>query len=169
MVVDVSPQARKHDAELRAFRRRLFSESADSTAWVGSRGAAQMPQLQPLGPVKSVTDRHAVLTIVADTADLGVMLDDPEYPGTLMTLSVAAHHRQLHTRLPVDPDEAAAWVTEVLGEEWSQHVYAAGALSTTGNSARLTTQFFYVFVGKDGRPQVPPEKFELRVSPLRPQ
>ncbi len=95
------------------------------------------------------------------------MLSDPSRDGVIVTLSVAAHHRQLHSRLRVDRDEAAAWINEVLGEEWSAHAYAAGALSTTGGRGevpRLTTQYFYVFIGSDGKPQSAPETFSVPLS-----
>lgn len=166
-MADVRLQARKHDSELRSFRRRLFAAESDSTAWVGSGYVSQMAQLLRFGPVKSVTDRHAELTVVADTVDQAVMLEDPDQHGLILTLSVAAHHRMIHSRLPVDLGEAAAWMVEILGADWAGHAYSAGALSTTGGSGRLTTQFFYIFIGPDGKPHQVPAAFSVPVRPLR--
>ncbi|WP_417554947.1 hypothetical protein [Microbacterium sp.] len=119
--------------------------------------------------MKSLTDRHAELTIVGDMTDQAELLEDPARKGAVMTLSVAAHHRQLHSRLRVDAEEAAAWITVILGDEWAGSVYAAGALSTVSAGLRpaLTTQFFYVFVGPDGKPEPAPESFNLALQPLR--
>lgn len=126
-----------------------------------------MPNLRPLGLLKSVTDRHAELTIVGDVTDQSVLLEDEEREGMVVTLSIAAHHRQLRSRLRVKSDEAAAWIATIIGEEWADRVHAAGALSTTANSqSPLTTQFFYVFVGRDGRPQESPAEFNLPLRPL---
>lgn len=170
-MVDVKFQARKHENEIRTFRRYLFSDAADSSAWVGSGDVDSMPTLQRVGPVKSVTDRHAELTIVGDMVDQAVMLDNPERTGMILTLSVAAHHRLLRSRLTVDAGEAAAWIKTIVGEEWVEQAYAAGELSGRAEGhghpgARLTTQFFYVFIGSDGKPQDPPAAFAIPVRRL---
>lgn len=123
-----------------------------------------------LGPVKSVTDRHALLTVVADVVDQAVMLEDEQLEGSLLTFSVAAHHRQLHTRLTVDVDEAAEWVRTILGDPWGEHIHAGGTLSTTatGNGPqRLTTQYFYLFITPLGQPHDPPASFRIATTPLR--
>lgn len=163
-MVDVRTQARKHATEIRQFRRDLFPHISDSSAWVSTGDIKLMPELRRLGPVKSVTDRHAELTIVGDTTDQSAMLNDANKRGVIVTLSIAAHHRHLQSRLRVDRDEAVSWVIEILGDEWSTHAYAAGALSTTGDKGavpRLTTQYFYVFIDSDGRPQRAPEHFSV--------
>ncbi|MGF6823644.1 hypothetical protein M2317_002557 [Microbacterium sp. ZKA21] len=168
-MIDVTSVARKHATDIRVFRRKLFSEEADSTAWVSSGDTSKMPELRPLGPLKSVTDRHAELTIIGDIVDRRELDETDAGPGLLMTLSVAAHHRQLHTRLSVNAAEAAAWVVEILSEAWAEHTYAAGALSTTGSRKtvpRLTTQYFYLFLTPDGRPQTRPDTFSVPLRPL---
>lgn len=170
-MVDVKFQARKHENEIRAFRRYLFSDAADSSAWVSSGDIGSMPTLQRVGPVRSVTDRHAELTIVGDMVGLAVMLDDPEQKGMILTLSVAAHHRHLRSRLTVDASESAAWIRDIVGEEWAEYTYTAGELSIMNDGrghsgAPLTTQFFYVFIGADGKPQDPPPAFSIPVRRL---
>ncbi|GAB3631681.1 hypothetical protein GCM10027421_10340 [Microbacterium shaanxiense] len=167
-MIDVTIPARKHATDIRVFRRALFSEETDSTTWVRSGDISKMPSLRPLGPLKSVTDRHAELTVIGDVVDQQALLGDVASDGMVVTLSVAAHHRQLHSRLSVDVGEAAAWIAEILGEEWARHAYAAGALSTTGDTrtTRLTTQYFYVFIAPNGRPQTRPATFSVPLRPL---
>lgn len=175
-MVDLRPLIRKHEAEIRAFRRYLFTDAADSTATIAAEdGIARIlsggsQTLQRFGPVKSVTDRHAQLTIVADVVEQGVMLEDDQLSGYQLTFSVAAHHRDLHTRLTVNLEEAVAWIRAILGPDWSEHVYSGGALSTTGSGRgpqRLTTQFFYLFITPSGVPHDPPAKFHLATTPVR--
>lgn len=166
-MVDVSTQARKHATDIRLFRRALFSHTSDSSGWVSTGDIKLMPELRRLGPVRSVTDRHAELTVVGDTTDQSAMLNDPDRGGVIITLSIAAHQRHLRSRLRADPDEAVSWIMEILGKEWATHAYAAGVLSTTGDKGevpRLTTQYFYVFIGSDGQPQRAPEQFSVPLS-----
>jgi hypothetical protein len=169
-MVDIAAQVRKHDAEIRAFRLALFGQSADSSAWVSSGDPAQMHRPPRLGPVKSVTDRHAELTIVGDMTEQSALLEDPARDGLVLTLSVAAHHRQIDARLRVDPDEAASWIEAVLGEQWAASTYAAGALSTMGSAGSmpsLKTLFYYVFFSRDGHPHEAPEGFSIPVGLMR--
>lgn len=174
-MVDLRTLTRKHDSEIRAFRRYLFTDEADSTSAIVSDTefakvlSGDRPGPQRFGPVNSVTDRHAALTVVADLVDQAAMLEDEQLTGSILTLSVAAHHRQLQSRLTVDPDEAAAWIRALLGDTWSAHVRAAGALSTTSTGSgaqRLTTLFFYLFIAPDGRPHNPPASFSIPTVPL---
>lgn len=175
-MIDLRPLTRKHDAEIRAFRRYLFTDEADSTATIAADDgiakilSGESQALRRFGPVKSLTDRHAQLTIVADVVDQSVMLEDDHLSGSLLTLSVAAHHRQLHSRLTVNIEEATAWIRAILGPDWSNHVHAGGALSTTGSGQgpqRLTTQFFYLFITPTGTPHDPPATFRLATTPIR--
>lgn len=175
-MVDLRPLIRKHEAEIRAFRRYLFTDAADSTATIASDDGIAMilsgesQALQRFGPVKSVTDRHAQFTIVADVVDQAVMLEDDQLRGSLLTFSVVSHHRQLHSRLTVNLEEAVAWIRAILGPDWSEHVYGGGALSTTGSGQgpqRLTTQFFYLFITPAGKPHDPPANFHLATTPIR--
>ena len=91
-MVDVSAQVRKHATDIRLFRRALFSDSSDSSAWVSSGAPQLMPSLRRLGPIKSASDRHAELgsdgSIVdeaAFTANISATID-----GLLEAASVAA-------------------------------------------------------------------------------
>lgn len=175
-MVDLRPLTRKHETEIRAFRRYLFTDAADSTATIAADDgialilSGKSQTLQRFGPVKSVTDRHAELTIVADVVEQAVMLEDDQLSGSLLTFSVASHHRQLHSRLTVNLEEAAAWIRTILGPNWSEYVYAGGALSTTRSGQgpqRLTTQFFYLFITPSGKPHDPPDNFHLATTPIR--
>lgn len=167
-MLNLKTQVRKHAAEIRSFRRNLFSHHADASDWLRTGDPSQMARIARLGPINSVVNRHAELTFVGDNADQAARLDDPSRDGTVLTLSVAAHHRQLRSRLAVDNGEAEAWIAEILGAEWAHQAWAAGALSTTGephqSAQKLTTLFFYVFIGADGKAQETAPEFDV---PLR--
>ncbi|MFD4482369.1 hypothetical protein ACFVXC_35230 [Streptomyces sp. NPDC058257] len=155
---------RKHQEDLRRFRSGLFS-----TDPAGSGGLAPVSRF---GPLRSVTDRHAVLTIIGDINDQAVLLERPGQAGSVLTLSIAAQHKQLGTRQAVDPAEARAWVEAIVGPDWLPHVYSAGALSglTKGGSSTsrpFTTRYFYLFLGADGVPHAEPEhQLGVQLSPL---
>ncbi|MFE9424121.1 hypothetical protein ACFYNO_14280 [Kitasatospora sp. NPDC006697] len=180
MSVDIRTVLRKHEEELRLFRRNLFStEPADSglTSVLPQTVLEQLRtegQVMPhrFGPVRSVTDRHAVLTIVGDITDQAALLGKPGQEGAVLTLSVATRHKQLRTRQPVDLEEARAWVEAIVGPGWLPHFYSAGALSgsTTGGTSTpkpLMTQYFYMFLGRDGVPHAEPEGHPLgALAPL---
>ncbi|MFI7087723.1 hypothetical protein ACIBUR_29515 [Streptomyces anulatus] len=93
----------------------------------------------------------------------------------MLTLSVAARHKQLDTRQAVDPAEARAWAEAIVGPNWLPHVYSAGTLSglTKGTKGEfsptrpLTTRYFYLFLGRDGVPHAEPEhQLGVQLSPL---
>lgn len=88
-----------------------------------------------------------------------------------MTISVAAHHRDLGTRLLVDEHEAVTWVQLLLGRDGGGQIYAAGELSTMfdareGSPQRLTTRFYYLFLSEDGRAQAAPSSITLPLVPI---
>lgn len=163
---------RRHEFDLRRFRSEL--RTSDSSDWVDSVVPVTKktaPKLPGLGPVRSTTNPHASLTFVGQVASQAAHCHDPELDGFVVTISVAAHHRLLGTRLPVDEDDAAAWVRAALGDEWSSHVFTAGALSTTTNapgteSIQLTTRFYYVFLDSDGKPQGEPQPMSVPLTAI---
>ncbi|NBM14694.1 hypothetical protein [Streptomyces sp. GC420] len=170
MCVDIRAVLRKQEEELRRFRRGLFSTDPADSGLASVVPATVLERLRAegqtvphrFGPVRSVTDRHAVLTIVGDFMDQAVLLERPGREGSVLTLSVAAKHKQLGTRQAVDPAEARAWVEAIVGPNWLPHVYSAGNLSglTVGGistSRPLTTAYFYLFLGTDGVPHAEPE------------
>lgn len=187
-MVDLTATARKHDRELRAFRRYLFSDAADDTSYLRTATTlphrettgdtvsipvkeiladTNRPELRRFGPIKSITDRFALITIVGSIADQSVFTKSDQ-PGMVITLSVAAHHRQLDTRLNLNIEEANAWVHTILGPTWAPQVYTAGEQS--GHSpqrapGRLTTRYYYLFVDPAGHAHTPPGEFELDLSP----
>ena len=161
---------RKHEGDVQRFRRGLFStDPADSNLasalpahLLEQLHAAGLPVPHQFGPVRSVADRHAVLTVVGDITEQAVLLEQPGREGSVLTLSVAARHKQLGTRQAVDPAEERAWVAAIVGPEWLPHVYSAGALTgvrkgDAPTSGRLTTRYFYLFLGADGVPHAVPE------------
>jgi hypothetical protein len=176
MSVDIRAVLRKQEEELRRFRRSLFSAEPTGSGLASVLPTTVVEQLQAqgktvphrFGPVRSVTDRHAVLTIVGDISDQAMLLERPGREGSVLTLSVAAQNKQLRTRTAVDPQEARAWVEAILGPTWLPHVYSAGALSgfARGGSSTprpLTTRYFYLFLGADGLAHAEPEH-ELGVT-----
>lgn len=174
MSVDIRTVVRKQEEELRRFRRGLFSTDPTDSGLASAVPATVLEQMRAegktvphsFGPVRSVTDRHAVLTIVGDITDQAVLLERPGREGSVLTLSVAAKHKQLGTRQAVDPAEARAWVEAIVGPSWLPHVYSAGNLSTVGGTSaprQLTTAYYYLFLGADGVPHAEPEH-ELGVT-----
>lgn len=163
---------RRHELDLRRFRSEL--RTSDSSDWVESDVPVTqktVPKLPAFGPVRSTTSPHANLTFVGQVASQAAHCHDPELDGFVVTISVAAHHRALGTRLPVDEGDAAAWVRAALGDEWSSHVFTAGALSTTTDARdtkriQLTTRFYYVFLGSDGKPQSEPQSMSVPLTAL---
>ncbi|WP_236655448.1 hypothetical protein [Streptacidiphilus carbonis] len=160
----------KQETELRRFRRSLFAAEPTGSGLASVLAPAVLEQLQAggmavpsrFGPVRSVTDRHAVLTIAGDIIDQALLLEQPGREGSVLTLSVAARNKQLGTRLAVDPQEARAWVETILGPTWLPHIYSAGALSgvAKGGSSTprpLTTRYYYLFLGADGLAHTEPE------------
>lgn len=180
MRVDIRTVLRKHEEELRRFRRGLFSTDPADSELASALPSSVLEQYRAggltvphrFGPVRSVTDRHATLSFVGDISDQAALLEQPGREGSLLTLSVAAKHNQLGTRQPVNPAEARAWVEAIVGPEWLPHVYSAGALTgvTKGGSSTskpLTTQFFYLFLGADGVPHAEPEHhLGVQLTPL---
>ncbi|MER6116227.1 hypothetical protein [Streptomyces sp. NPDC001743] len=180
MRVDIRTVLRKHEEELRLFRRSLFSTEPADSGLASVLPEAVLEQLRSegrvmprrFGPVRSVTDQHAVLSVVGDVTDQATLLEEPGREGAVLTLSFAAHHKKLRTRLPVDLEEAKTWVQAIVGPGWLPHFYSAGALSGTSKGRTstprpLTTQYFYLFLGADGVPHAEPEAHRLgALTPL---
>ncbi|PPG02670.1 hypothetical protein C5E06_09460 [Pseudoclavibacter sp. RFBI5] len=163
---------RRHEFDLRRFRSEL--RTSDSPDWLQSNVPVTQetaPKLPGLGPVRSTTNPHANLTIVGQVTSQAAHCHDPELDGFVVTISVAAHHRLLGTRLPVDEGDATVWVRAALGDEWSPHVFTADALSTTTDAPdteriQLTTRFYYVFLDSDGKPPRAPQSMSVPLTAL---
>lgn len=180
MYVDIRAVLRKHQEDLRRFRQSLFSTDPADSGLASVLPATVLEQLRAdgrtmprrFGPVRSVTDRHAVLSVVGDITDQAMLLERPGREGSVLTLSVAAQQKQLGTRQACDPAEARAWVEAIVGPRWVPHVYSAGALSGlakggSSTSRPLTTRYFYLFLGPDGVPHAEPEhQLGMQLSPL---
>ncbi|MGF9663165.1 hypothetical protein AAIH25_15010 [Arthrobacter crystallopoietes] len=125
-------------------------------------------RLAGLGPLPSVSDRHADVTVGAELADLAYAHDDLTLEGYKITLSLAAHDRILGGRITLDIDETDAWLYAVLGQTLADRAYHAGALSGT-EPHRLTTVFYYVYLDLHRQPVPRPEtaddSFEVPVRP----
>lgn len=145
----------KHRREISALHHDLFSENGTfSEAALDSTNR----KLPGIGPVPSLVDRFAKLTLVADLASLAFLEQDPSLEGTVVTVSLAGHHRVMGSRVAVDAMEAAAWLRVVLGDEWAPHAYSQGPLS--GGAGRPSTVYFRLFLGPDSRPCDRPTEFD---------
>lgn len=100
-----------------------------------------------LGPLKSVSDRHAEISFGADRATLSYATENPGLEGFKLTLSMAGHHRMMGSRIALSVEETDAWLYAILGDEWADHSYHAGAMS--GVSNRLTTIFYMLYLSED--------------------
>jgi hypothetical protein len=79
-----------------------------------------------MGPVQSVEDGNANLTIVADVEGLAWFTADKGLLGSCITVSIAGHRRNTGTRVHLPLAECDAWIEAILGGSWITHVYRAG-------------------------------------------
>lgn len=131
---------KKHRDSLDRFRRvfmddeNLFSENRQYETHMPSH----------VGPLKSVSDRRAQLSFGGDRAILSCALETPGAQGYKITLSMAGHHRTMGSRVPLSVEETDAWLYAILGDEWADHSYHAGARSgvmTNGGYGGFTTVY----------------------------
>lgn len=127
---------------------------------------------QNIGSLKSVTDRHAELTFGADRATLSYATEVPGLSGFRITLSMAGHHRMMGSRVHLSVEETDAWLYSILGDEWADHSYHAGAMTGTsvgGGASRLTTVYYLLYLSEDGQPiPQPPVATAYEHAPVQP-
>lgn len=123
----------------------------------GRQGPDNGPDWRPpsLGPVRSLTDQYADITLGADVSDYAWYAEDPTASGDLMTVSLAAHHRLMRSRTGLAEAEADAWALAVLGTEHASLIYRAGALS--GVRGFLTTVYYHLYRDASGGAALLPE------------
>jgi hypothetical protein len=97
-----------------------------------------------------VSDRHTEITFGADRATLAHATGTPGLEGFKLTLSMAGHHRVMGGRVPLSVEETDAWLYAILGDEWADHSYHAGAMS--GVHGRLATVFYLLYLSQDLHP-----------------
>ncbi len=162
---------RCHKEELQRFRRWFMD---DANLYSAARPWRISNPMAKFGPVRSLTDRHAKLTFTADRAEMSYATDIPELTGFKITLSIAGHHRLMDSRVMLSMDETDAWLYAILGKEWADHSYHAGALSgvavtgTTGLNKRATI-YYYLYLSQDGKPIPRPEdESDIPLPPVNP-
>lgn len=155
----------KHRIALADFRRRLFGPEGHSGLHNENDPDRRIPGL---GPLRSLEDRHADLTLSADVSDLDWFTEDSSETGSCVTVSIAGHHRVMGGRTSLPSGECDAWVQAILGVAWMDHVYRAGTLS--GVAGRLSTVYYRLFLDTEGNPKDKPVGFQdmdlRRVSEL---
>jgi hypothetical protein len=146
---------RRHADELQRFRRSLMD---DANLYSAARPWDISNPMTKLGPLRSLTDRHANLTFTADRAEMAYASENPNLTGHKITLSIAGHHRMMNSRVMLSLDETDAWLYAILGKEWADHSYHAGALTgvSTGLNKRATI-YYYLYLSQDGDPITRPD------------
>lgn len=153
---------RRHGDALQQFRRVLLDEENLFSA----TRPYEVGRTPDMGPLRSVTDRHANITFGGDRADLAYAVEDPELEGFKLTLSMAGHHRLMGSRVPLSTEETDAWLYAILGTDWADHSYHVGALS--GVEGRLTTVFYWLYLSESHQPiPCPAKDVEQPMAPIR--
>lgn len=111
-----------------------------------------------MGPLQSLENEFAEVTISSDRADLSWLLNNDNLPGQCVTLSVAGHHTVLRTRITLTDTEYVAWAQAVLGVAWFPFIYRAGA--TTDSAGRPVTSYFRLFLDANGHPCLRPPEYQ---------
>lgn len=155
---------KRHSDALSRFKRTFMDDAnlfSEDRPYEGNRPAN-------LGPLKSVTDRHAEITFGADRAKLSYATTTPGLPGFKLTLSMAGHHRMMGSRVPLSVEETDAWLYATFGDEWADHSYHAGAMS--GVSGRFTTVFYLLYLSEDLQPIPQPQaETGYNMVPVQPE
>lgn len=150
---------------LDALRRKLFDESNILSP------ANPYEKFRPstAGPLRSVADRHTVITFGADLGELAYVEDKPEMEGRRITVSMAGHHRTMGGPTTLATAETDAWLYALLGEDLARFAYHAGAMSGSGPTPRLTTVYYFLYLDPDGKPMPKPSDDEGAVfAPVDP-
>ncbi len=138
---------KRHGDAIAGFRRSFLDEANlywEDRTYRDVRESGDIPL--GIGPVRSVSDRHANITVEADLATLSYAVETPGLLGYKLTLSMAGHHRVLDTRVVLSVEETEAWAYAVLGDQWADHSYYGGLVSGPG---RLGVVFYLLYLGED--------------------
>ncbi|MFJ5955912.1 hypothetical protein ACIQC5_08125 [Paenarthrobacter sp. NPDC092416] len=151
----------QHNVELTEFRRNLTGPQRHASPFreTGHHSAsAHVPNADRrsvrLGPVQSLEDGNANLTIVADVEGLAWFTADSGLLGSCITVSIAGHRRNTGTRAPLPLDECDAWVRAILGGSWIPHVYRAG--NTGAGEGKTDIASYRLFLDERRNPTAKP-------------
>lgn len=142
----------KYGKEVEGFRDRVLGpEGRTGPDTKIEEGKSTMPSAS----FRSLTDRHALISVVGDVCDTSWLEQNPDLAGSVMTLSIAGRHRLLGGRTSLPSGECDAWAIEIVGQERAPYLYRAGTL--TGVAGRLSTVYYRVFMNDEGIPVAKPD------------
>ncbi|MET3903070.1 hypothetical protein [Paenarthrobacter sp. 4246] len=142
----------QHTQELSAFRQNITSppyKAGTPTSLNADRRSVRM------GPVQSVEDGSANLTIVADVEGLAWFTADKGLLGSCITVSIAGHRRNTGTRVHLPLAECDAWIEAILGGSWITHVYRAG--KRVESDGRMDIASYRLFLDERRNPVAKPQ------------
>lgn len=152
----------KHRRALTAFLEEIYGPDGPTGSHnVDDPSKRNMPRISH---VRSMDDHRIDISLVGDIAALDWFTSTPGLKGTVLTVSIAGHHRLMKTRTSLASGECDAWAGAVLGKDLIQHAYRAGTLSghtpagsRTPAGGRLTTVYYRLFLDENGQPMERPE------------
>ena len=152
--------------DLRTLQSAMFSES--STIEAIQRGRAQPGAPSPGATVKSLVTRHLRLTLMVSTETTLEMYPNDESVGDLdwhVLISMAATHKQLHSRVLVPLVEADTWAELIVSEKWAPSLHRARSPLSSYQGA--PTRWYALFVdGETGTAGAAPPTTVSRWQPI---
>ena len=142
----------QHNQELSVFRKDITSaphKAGTATSLNADRRSVRM------GPVQSVEDGNANLTIVADVEGLAWFTADKGLLGSCITISIAGHRRNTGTRVHLPLVECDAWIEAILGGSWIANVYRMG--NKAKPDGRLDIASYRLFLDEHRNPVPKPQ------------
>ncbi|PPH10476.1 hypothetical protein C5C36_13985 [Rathayibacter sp. AY1G1] len=164
----------KHERDIRSMQRTLFTDAGERITSQPGLTDAQLHELAhararqlPRLRGRSLTNRRAEVSVLMDRGPPAELEPDSSADPTHSLVSVSAKGLNLlvGNSEVLEPDECTAWAQAVVGEQGATRLYAAGALSGS-NDKRLSTFYFYVFTGQDGRAVDKPVGWSLKLEPV---
>lgn len=162
-------------AQIRAKHRRVLASFLKEIHGPGGRTDAHnvddpsRRNIPRIPHVQSMDDPRVDISLVGDIAALDWFTSTPGLKGSVLTISIAGHHRLMKTRTSLPTGECDAWAGAVLGEDLIKHAYRAGTLSgstpcggATPAGGRLTTVYYRLFLDENGHPMERPEAMSDR-------
>ncbi|MGP0222520.1 MULTISPECIES: hypothetical protein [unclassified Paenarthrobacter] len=142
----------QHTQELASFRQDITSppyQAGTPTALNAARRSVRM------GPVQSVEDGNANLTIVGDVEGLAWFTADKGLLGSCITVSIAGHRRSTGSRVQLSLAECDAWIEAILGGSWLNQVYRSG--TSVVRDGRLDVASYRLFMDERSNPMAKPK------------
>jgi hypothetical protein len=119
--------------------------------------------------IRSLEQPRINISLVGDIAALDWFTSTPGLKGSVLTISIAGHHRLVKTRTSLATGECDAWATAVLGDDLIKHAYRTGSpndaaptMTTAPAGNRLTSVHYQLFLDENGQPMERPEAMSGR-------